>query len=100
MVEADICIIGAGIMGSAAAYWLSKNHRLKTILIDQYSLPNNYSSSNDANRVFRYSYGKNTFYTDMAVESRKLLLGLEKEAGERLLFPTGFLMLMGRNAET
>ena len=87
-------------MGSAAAYWLSKNHRLKTILIDQYSLPNNYSSSNDANRVFRYSYGKNTFYTDMAVESRKLWLGLEKESGESLLVPTGLLMLMGEDEES
>ncbi len=100
MVEADICVIGAGIMGSAAAYWLSKNHRLKTILVDQHTLANNYCSSNDANRVFRYAYGKNTFYTEMAVESRRLWLNLEKESGENLLVPTGLLMLMSEDEES
>ena len=97
MIEADVCIVGAGIMGSAAAYWLSKNPSLKTILIDQYSLLNSYCSSNDANRVFRYSYGANVFYTKMAVESRRLWVSLEKETGESLLAPSGLLMLMGED---
>ncbi len=87
-------------MGSAAAYWLSKNHNLKTILIDRYTLTNNYCSSNDANRVFRYSYGKNALYTEMAVESRKLWRSLEEETGESLLAPSGLLMLMGEDEES
>lgn len=100
MAKADVCIVGAGIMGSAAAYWLSKNHHLKIILIDQYALENNYCSSNDANRVFRYAYGKNTFYTEMAIESRKLWQELERETGENVLVPSGLLMLIGEDQES
>ena len=87
MIEADVCIIGAGVMGSAAAYWLSKAGGLKVVLVERYSIGNDYYSSHDANRVFRYSYGSDKLYTRMAVEALPLWRNLEKETGGRATNP-------------
>ncbi len=87
-------------MGSAAAYWLSKEEGLETILLDQYSFGNEYCTSNDANRVFRYAYGEDKLYTRMAIESNKLWKKLEQETNQRLLVPSGLLLLEGDDKES
>ncbi len=99
-VRADVCIIGAGVMGSAAAYWLGKEKGLETILLDQFNIGNDYCSSNDANRVFRYAYGRDKLYTQMAVETHRLWRQLEQETNERLLVPSELLLLRGDDEES
>ncbi len=96
-IDADICILGGGIMGAATAYSISKTSESKVLVLDRYGVGNDHCSSNDANRVFRYSYGGDEYYTRMAVESLKLWRQLEKEAGQELLVTTGFLMLEGED---
>ena len=99
MMETDVCVVGAGVMGSAAAHWLSKTPGLKIVLMDRYGISNEFCSSNDANRVFRYAYGRDAFYTHMAVESLRLWKDLETETGEKLLVPSGLLLLHGEDQE-
>ncbi|HET7404814.1 MAG TPA: FAD-dependent oxidoreductase [Candidatus Bathyarchaeia archaeon] len=94
-MKTDICIVGGGIMGLATAYNLTRTTDSEILLLDRYGIPNDYSASNDVNRVFRYSYGNDKFYTDMAVESLRLWKQLEKESGQQLLTPTGLLLLDG-----
>jgi monomeric sarcosine oxidase len=94
-VKTDICILGGGIMGLATAYHISTTSNSKVLLLDRYGVGNEYSSSNDVNRVFRYSYGNDELYTRMAVESLVLWRQLEKESQEELLIPTGLLLLRG-----
>ena len=84
-------------MGAATAYAISRMADKKVILLDRYGLGNEYCSSNDVNRVFRYSYGSDQYYTKMAVESLRLWREIEKETGQELLFPTGLLMLEGED---
>ncbi len=84
-------------MGLATAYSISKASDSKVLLLDRYGVGNDYSSSNDVNRVFRYSYGNDELYTTMAVESLKLWQNLEKESGQEILLPTGLLMLQGED---
>jgi monomeric sarcosine oxidase len=96
--ETDICILGGGIMGLATAYSISKASDSKVLLLDRYGVGSEYSSSNDINRVFRYSYGNDELYTRMAVESVKLWKKLEQESGKGILLPTGLLMLQGEDA--
>src|SRR5437870_13838142 len=93
MSETDICIIGSGIMGSATAYYLSKITNKQIILGDQYNVANDYCSSNDINRVFRYSYGKDEFYTRLAIQSRKLWQQLEKETNLQHLTPSDAIIV-------
>ncbi len=87
-------------MGLAAAYFIRKQTRRDVLVLDRYGIGNDYCSSNDVNRVFRYAYGNDELYTRMAVESFDLWHGLEKESGEKLLIETGLLLLNGndRNA--
>src|SRR6266851_8665182 len=99
-MEADVCIIGAGVMGSAAAHWISKTSNLNVVLLEQYTIGNDYCSSHDANRVFRYSYGKDKLYTRMAMNTLPLWKSLEKETGEQLLIPSGLLLVQGEDEES
>src|SRR2546427_747139 len=82
-------------MGLATAYSITKAGDSKVLILDRYGIGNDYCSSNDVNRVFRYSYGNDEIYTRMAVESLKLWKDLERESGQELLLPTGLLMLQG-----
>ena len=84
-------------MGSATAYALSKMSDKEILLVDRYGIGNEYCSSNDINRVFRYAYGNDQYYTKMAVESEALWKTLMKETGQKLLVPTGLLMLEGQD---
>ncbi len=84
-------------MGLATAYTLSKSTKQSVLLIDRYRISNELCSSNDINRVFRYAYGRDKLYTQMAVESLKLWHEMERESKGRLLIPSGFLMMEGED---
>jgi monomeric sarcosine oxidase len=95
--DTDICILGGGIMGVATAYSISKTSQSKILLLDRYGVGNDYCSSNDVNRVFRYSYGEDEYYTRMAMESLGLWRLLERESGQQLLAETGLLLVEGED---
>jgi len=97
VVETDVCILGGGIMGLATAHSISKASDSKVLILDRYGIGNEYCSSNDVNRVFRYSYGNDELYTRMAVESLNLWKRIEEESGQEVLLPTGLLMLQGED---
>jgi monomeric sarcosine oxidase len=84
-------------MGAATAYAISRMAEKKIMLLDRYGLGNDYCSSNDINRVFRYAYGNDPGYTKMAVESLRLWRDIEKETGQELLIPSGLIMLEGED---
>lgn len=84
-------------MGAATAYWINRMSKNRILLLDRYGVGNEYCSSNDVNRVFRYSYGNDQLYTKMAVESLRLWRQIEKETSEQLLTPAGLLMLNGED---
>jgi monomeric sarcosine oxidase len=96
VLETEFCILGGGIMGLTTAYAISDRNR-RVVLLDRYGVGNERCSSNDVNRVFRYSYGNDELYVRMAVESRKLWRSLEEESGQPLLIRTGLLMLSGED---
>jgi glycine/D-amino acid oxidase-like deaminating enzyme len=90
-LETDVCIVGGGVMGAATAYAISRMSENRILVLDRYGVGNEYCSSSDVNRVFRYSYGNDQYYTKMAVESLRLWRELEKETGQQLLIPAGLL---------
>jgi sarcosine oxidase len=95
MTETDFCIVGGGVMGLATAFALTKSAKRNVLLLDRYGISNELCSSNDINRVFRYAYGSDKLYTQMAEKSLKLWHQIEQESGRRLLVPSGFLMMYG-----
>ncbi|MCH8004422.1 MAG: N-methyl-L-tryptophan oxidase [Nanoarchaeota archaeon] len=91
-MEYDIVIVGAGVMGAATAFYLSKYGK-KILLLDQFRVKNTLNSSQDYSRVFRYEYGDDEFYTNLAVESLKLWKEFERETGRQFYFQCGELLI-------
>jgi monomeric sarcosine oxidase len=94
-LKTDVLVLGGGIMGLATAYNVSKAGDSEVVVLDRYGVGNELCSSNDVNRVFRYSYGNDQLYTRMAVESLQLWRELEQECKQELLIQAGLLLLNG-----
>ncbi len=83
----DAIVIGAGCMGSAAAYHLSKAGA-KTLVIERFSRGHTFGSSHGNTRIIRLVYDK-PFYTELMKSSYACWRDLECESGRELLFTTG-----------
>jgi monomeric sarcosine oxidase len=83
----DAIIIGAGAMGSAAAYHLSKAGQ-KVLLLEQFAINHQKGSSYGSSRIIRYVYNHPT-YIELAKAAYPAWLALEAEAGETLYTKTG-----------
>jgi len=95
----DTVIVGAGVMGSATAYWLSKEEK-NVLLIDQFEIENSINASYDFSRIFRYAHSEDEYYINLAVESLKLWKEVEKESGKQLYFNCGLLELCNTKEDT
>lgn len=82
--EFDAIVIGAGIMGSATAYNLSKRG-LKTLLLEQFDFLHHLGSSHGESRTIRATYPEH-YYHSLVMESARLLEEAEKEIGYKVYF--------------
>jgi monomeric sarcosine oxidase len=87
-----VVVVGGGIMGVQAAWHLAQLGQSVTVL-DQFDVPNQWAASGDHLRVFRLTYGKDAFYTEMALKSLPLWLELNALSEEMLLQQNGVLEL-------
>ncbi|MCS7054724.1 MAG: N-methyl-L-tryptophan oxidase [Thermoflexales bacterium] len=85
----DVIVIGAGVMGSAAAYHLAKDG-WRTLLIERFQIAHTYGSSHGESRIFRFAYN-NPDYARLAMQSYPHWRALEAASGERLLEVIGGL---------
>lgn len=97
MTTYDAIVIGAGAMGSAAAYYLAREGA-SVLLLEQYELDHRWGSSYGASRIIRYSYDV-VDYIALAKPNYELWAALQAEAGETLLIPTGGVDF-GRKGDT
>ncbi len=87
MAAYDVIILGAGAMGSAAAYHLSKADQ-RVLLLEQFDLTHERGSSNDHTRIIRYSYSKPE-YIRLMQTAYPMWFALEDISGEKLYTKTG-----------
>jgi sarcosine oxidase len=83
----DVVVIGAGAMGSAAAWWLARDGR-SVLLLDRFPAGHHNGSSHGGSRIFRLAY-EEPDYVRMAQAALPLWRELEADAGETLLDITG-----------
>lgn len=83
----DAIVVGAGAMGSAAAYYLSKRGQ-RVLLLEQFELDHRKGSSYGYSRIIRYSYD-HLEYVELMKDTFPLWFALEDELGEKLYFKTG-----------
>ncbi|KAH6760768.1 FAD-dependent oxidoreductase family protein [Perilla frutescens var. hirtella] len=82
----DVIVIGAGVMGSSAAYQTSKRG-LKTLLLEQFDFLHHRGSSHGESRTLRATYPED-YYSGMVVESSRLWQEAEEEVGYKVYFKT------------
>ena len=92
----DVAIVGAGVMGAAAAHELALEGA-RVAVFDQAALPNPRAASVDHSKVFRFAY-PDALYVSLAVDALKRWRLLESQSGARLLTQTGALLLAKREA--
>jgi sarcosine oxidase len=85
----DVVVIGAGAMGSAAAWWLARRGR-SVALIEQFAQGHARGSSHGISRIFRYAYA-DPRYVRMVQAALPLWRELEDDADATLLDITGGL---------
>ena len=86
-IEAKNVIIGAGAMGSAAAYHLARRGE-PVVLIEQFELGHDRGSSHGAARITRHSYA-DPRYARLMPAAFRAWRELEADAGEALYIRTG-----------
>lgn len=85
-------VIGAGAIGSAAAYWLATQGAERVLVIEQFGLMNSQGSSGDHSRLIRHAY-HSTDYTRLTPAMYETWDYLEAESGLKLVTKTGGLDL-------
>jgi monomeric sarcosine oxidase len=88
---ADVLIVGAGVIGCAAAYQLAKDGA-RVLLFDQFAVGHDRGSSHGPSRIIRLAYDS-LDYVALARAAYALWHELEAESGERLLTQVGGLDL-------
>lgn len=94
----DVIVLGGGTMGVAAAYFLAKENK-NVLVIDQFSIPNNYGSHHGHTRMFRLGNGNGGRYVPLGKESLRLWKELEEVSGKTLYKPVGALTVGYSNSE-
>ncbi|RLN44716.1 hypothetical protein BBO99_00003241 [Phytophthora kernoviae] len=85
----DVVVIGAGLMGSSAAYHAAKAGK-RVLLLEQFELLHGQGSSHGSSRIFRVAYPEDV-YTNLCLSSLKMWREIEKEGGVELIQTTGAL---------
>lgn len=88
---ADVVVVGAGVMGLAAARALRRAGR-EPLVLEQFSVGHTHGSSHGATRIFRLAYDEPE-WVRLAREALPLWRELEAEAREPLLELTGLVDL-------
>lgn len=89
VADAEVIVIGAGVMGTQAARALALAGR-EVLLLERFRIPHDHGSSHGRSRIFRFSY-RDPRFVRMAQEALPLWRELEEETGEQLLTVTGGL---------
>lgn len=85
----DVIVVGAGLMGSSAAYFAAKAGQ-RVLLLEQFALLHGNGSSHGSSRIFRVAYPEEQ-YTRLCLTSLELWKQLEAEGGVKLIEFTGEL---------
>jgi sarcosine oxidase len=84
--EVEFVVVGAGLLGLAAARALGRRGR-EVMVVEADSIGHERAGSKGTARIFRYGY-EDPFYVRLAMRTHAMWHELEAEAGTQLLVPT------------
>ena len=85
-------VVGAGALGSATAYWLTRAGVSDVLVLEQYDLGHGRGASEDHSRIIRHAY-HSSVYTALTQAAYDAWAEVEDETGLRLVLKTGGLDL-------
>jgi len=85
-------VVGAGALGSAAAYWLTRSGATDVLVLEQYGLGHGLGASEDHSRIIRHAY-HSSVYTALTQAAYDAWAEIEGETGLQLVIKTGGLDL-------
>jgi sarcosine oxidase len=88
----EYAVVGCGGIGSAAAYWLSREAGDEVLALEQFNLGHERGGSEDHSRIIRLSYHAPE-YTALTPHTYEAWAEVEEESGARLVVKTGGLDL-------
>lgn len=88
----DVVVVGAGVMGSATAYWLSRSGK-RVALLDKHAPAHPAAASGDESRAVRFQYRGQDVYTEMVADAVELWKGFDCEFQTDFYRPQGTLFL-------
>jgi sarcosine oxidase len=97
-MEAEVVVVGAGIMGAATAYALAREGR-DVLLLEQFRVGHEHSSSHGRSRIVRLAYPEVEF-VELAKEAFVGWRALEHESGQELLELNGLLELVESSGQS
>jgi sarcosine oxidase len=97
-MDAEIVVVGAGIMGAATAYALAREGR-DVLLLEQFRVGHEHGSSHGRSRIVRLAYPEVEF-VELAKEAFVGWRALEQESGQELLELNGLLELVESSGQS
>jgi monomeric sarcosine oxidase len=91
-VQAEVAVVGAGVMGSATAHALAREGR-DVLLLEQFRVGHEHGSSHGRSRIVRLAYPEVEF-VELAKEAFVGWRALEQESSQELLELNGLLELV------
>jgi sarcosine oxidase len=88
----EYVVVGCGGIGSAAAYWLSREAGGEVLVVEQFYLGHDRGGSEDHSRIIRLSYHA-PHYTALTPHTYEAWAEVERESGARLVVKSGGLDL-------
>ena len=88
----EYVVVGCGGIGSAAAYWLSREAGGEVLVLEQFYLGHDRGGSEDHSRIIRLSYHA-PHYTALTPHTYEAWAEVERESGARLVVKSGGLDL-------
>ncbi|NIC00795.1 FAD-dependent oxidoreductase [Halobacterium sp. R2-5] len=89
----DVVVVGGGIMGAAAAYFLAADSDRDVTLVERDSIGS--GSTGDSSAILRHHYGDDEIYTDMAHWSHEFFRAFEDETGQPIAYAGSPLVRFG-----
>jgi monomeric sarcosine oxidase len=94
----DYAVVGAGGIGSAATYWLSRATRGEVVCLEQWELGHRDGASEDHSRIIRLGY-HSPVYTALTRAAYAAWRTVEKESGVPLIRTTGMVNIARTGSE-
>ena len=84
----EVAVVGCGVIGSSAAYWLAREYGSETVAFERFALGHDRGASGDHSRIIRLSYHAPE-YTALTPQTYACWREVEEESGMRLVVTSG-----------